>query len=245
MMNDKEKYLNRIKKLLALARNNSSPEEAALAMRRASLLMDRHRLSEADATLMDISEASTQNAPSHAARMPEYMALLAGMISRVFGVKYYSQRSRDSYGMPARRTIVYYGPAERPQVAAYAFEVLGKQMMKSRREYLSTLRKSIKPATKTARADAFCSAWVQGAYAVVSDFVVTEPEETLMQAYRQKMMDDGGFSTLETRAPGKARGVSEAACAGYYAGRKAELHHAVSGSSTNTALLNGENGHGA
>jgi hypothetical protein len=123
--------------------------------------------------------------------------------------------------------------------------VLGKQLMKSRREYLSTLRKSIKSVTKTARADAFCSAWVQGAYAVVSDFVITEPEETLMQAYRQKMMDDGGFSTLETRAPGKARGVSEASCAGYYAGRKAELHHAVNGSSTNTALLNGENGHGA
>lgn len=243
-MSDKEKYLRKIKKLLALARNNSSPQEAALAMNRARELMERHRFSEADAALMDISEAFTNKSPSHAARMPEYMALLAGMISRVFGVKYYSQRSRDFYGVPARRTIVYYGPAERPQVAAYAFEVLGKQLMKSRREYLGTLRKSLKPATKTARADTFCSAWVQGAYGVVSDFVVTEPEETLMQAYRQKMMDGGGFSTLETRAPGKARGVNEAAWAGYDAGSKAELHHAVSGSSVNTVLLSGETGHG-
>jgi hypothetical protein len=47
-----------------MARNNSSAEEAALALRRAQRLMETHKLTEADADLMDINEASTQKALS-------------------------------------------------------------------------------------------------------------------------------------------------------------------------------------
>ena len=180
-MENKEKYLQRIKKLLAMARNNSSAEEAALALRRAQRLMETHKLTEADAAMMDINEASTQKAPSHAEKMPEYMALLAHMIALAFGVKFYTTHGHERWNAPAKRTITYYGPDERPQVAAYSFEVLGKQLAKARREYTATLRKNIKPATKVARADTFCSAWVNGAYAVISDFAVTEAEETLME----------------------------------------------------------------
>ncbi|MFH2945325.1 DUF2786 domain-containing protein, partial [Enterobacter roggenkampii] len=50
-MENKEKYIQRIKKLLAMARNNSSAEEAALALRRAQRLMETHKLTEADADL--------------------------------------------------------------------------------------------------------------------------------------------------------------------------------------------------
>ena len=75
-MENKEKYIQRIKKLLAMARNNSSAEEAALALSRAQRLMETHKLTEADADLMDINEASTQKAPSHAKKMPEYMTFL-------------------------------------------------------------------------------------------------------------------------------------------------------------------------
>lgn len=152
-MENKEKYIQRIKKLLAMARNNSSAEEAALALSRAQRLMETHKLTEADADLIDINEASTQKAPSHAEKMPEYMAILAEMVARVFGVKFYTSHGTEQWGKPAKRTIHYYGPDERPQIAAYSFEVLGKQLMKARRDYLSTLRKNIKQATKVARAD--------------------------------------------------------------------------------------------
>ena len=47
-MENKEKYLQRIKKLLAMARNNSSAEEAALALSRAQKLMAEHKLNESD-----------------------------------------------------------------------------------------------------------------------------------------------------------------------------------------------------
>lgn len=47
-----------------MARNNSSAEEAALALRRAQRLMETHKLTEADAAMMDINEASTRK-PHH------------------------------------------------------------------------------------------------------------------------------------------------------------------------------------
>ncbi len=204
-MENKEKYIQRIKKLLAMARNNSSAEEAALALRRAQRLMETHKLTEADADLMDINEASTQKAPSHAEKMPEYMAILAEMIARVFGVKFYTSHGTEQWGKPAKRTIHYYGPDERPQIAAYSFEVLGKQLAKARRDYLSTLRKNIKQATKVARADTFCSARVNGAYAVVSDFAVTEAETTLMECYRSRKLSEGmkSWSRVNPAKPGE------------------------------------------
>lgn len=232
-MENKEKYLQRIKKLLAMARNNSSAEEAALAMSRAQKLMSEHKLNEHDVDVMDINEAATQKAPSHAEKMPEYMAFLADMVARVFGVKFYTSYGCDHWDKPAKRTIHYYGPDERPQIAAYSFEVLGKQLAKARREYIATMRKNIKPATKIARADTFCSAWVNGAYAVVSDFVVTEAETTLIEAYRERKLSKG-MKTLEPRKPGKARGTDDAEIQGYSAGRNAQLHHAVSGSTSQT-----------
>ncbi len=65
-MGEKDKFLKKIKKLLALARNNSSAEEAALAMNRAQELMTRHNITSQDAAFSDISEAKTDKSPSHA-----------------------------------------------------------------------------------------------------------------------------------------------------------------------------------
>ncbi|WP_439954296.1 DUF7168 domain-containing protein, partial [Escherichia coli] len=140
---------------------------------------------------------------------------------------------------PAKRTITYYGPDERPQVAVYSFEVLGKQLAKARREYTATLRKNINPATKVARADTFCSAWVNGAYAVISDFAVTEAEETLMENYRSKKLSQG-MKKLEPRKPGKASGTDDAANQGYRAGRNAQLHHGISGTPSEVIRIGGQ-----
>lgn len=235
-MSEKDKLLKKIKKLLALARNNSSAEEAALAMNRAQELMTRHNITSQDAAFSDISEAKTDKSPSHAEKMPEYMAFLAEMVSRVFGVKFYTSHGRVFPGYTARRTITFYGPAERPQVAAYAFEVLGKQLKKARQVYVSSLRKNIKPATKTARADAYCSAWVNGAYQVASDLVVTEAEQTLMEYYHREKLSKG-MKQLEARKPRKARGTDVAANTGYEDGSGARLHHGVNGASDSSLLL--------
>ncbi|XTD39520.1 hypothetical protein AB4I99_08260 [Citrobacter murliniae] len=70
---------------------------------------------------------------------------------------------------------------------------------------------------------------------MISDFAVTEAEETLMESYRNKKLSQG-MKKLEPRKPGKASGTDDAVIKGYCAGSKAQLHHAVTRTSEQLAI---------
>lgn len=220
-MENKDKLLAKIKKLMNLARKNTNPHEASLALGRAQKLMREHQLTETDVALTDISEARSQGAPSDVVKIPRYMSMLAEIIRRALGCQsYLSWRG-------SKRTVVFYGPGERPTVAAYAFDVLTRQMMSARREFSASQRKTIKRTTKTGRADAFCEAWVHGAYQVIEAFAVTPAEKGLMEVYHQHISKD--FVTVSSRDARKVRGDDGARSVGFVAGTAAQLNHAVSG----------------
>ncbi|WP_226020326.1 DUF7168 domain-containing protein [Serratia symbiotica] len=223
-MENKDKLLAKIKKLLNLARKNTNPHEASLALERAQKMMREHRVTETDVALTEISEASSEGAPSNANKIPRYMSMLIGIIRQAFGVQSYLAWRLG------KRTVVFYGPDERPQVAAYAFDVLTRQMMSARREFSAGQRKSIKRVTKTGRADEFCEAWVHGAYQVIEAFAVTPAEKGLMEAYYKKI--SGDFVTVPYRPAKKVRGEDGARGAGYVAGTNARLSHGVDGSTS-------------
>ncbi|HDV0806262.1 TPA: DUF2786 domain-containing protein [Yersinia enterocolitica] len=233
---NKEKYLAKIKKLLNLAKHSTNPNEAANAMSQAQNLMREHGLTSIDIDLMEINEAGSKGAPAHAQAVPKYMGLLAEVICRAFGVKCYMTFKRNYYAN-AQRQVVFFGPNERPQIAAYAFDVLSRQMMKARREYTASMRKSIKASTKIARGDTFCENWVQGAYQTIEDFAVTESEETLITAYLSKLKKESNLGSGELREAKKCRGAGDAADAGYRAGKDASLLHAVNGTDSQPALI--------
>ncbi|ATY93084.1 DUF2786 domain-containing protein [Pectobacterium atrosepticum] len=224
-----EKYLNKIKKLLNLARRSTNTNEAANAMSQAQAMMRQHGLTETDVDLMAINEADSKTAPSKAQKTPKYMAGLMQLICNAFGVRSYLSFKRDFLG-GRQNSVIFYGPNERPQIAAYAFDVLSRQMMKARREFSTSLRKSIKQSTKIARADTFCEGWVLGVWQVVDSFVVSDPEATLISAYHHKLQQRGGLKSGEMRDAKKARGTEDARYAGYVIGKNANLHHAVNGS---------------
>lgn len=239
-MTNKDKYLSKIKKLLNLARKNTNANESAAAIRQAQNLMHEHNLTETDVDLMEINEASSKGAPSNAGSIPQYMGYLGEVICLTFGVKcYYAWRYTSYRGVP-RRCVVFYGPAERPQIAAYAFDVLSRQMMTARREFLGSMRKSIKTSTKVARCDTFCENWVQGAYQVLDDYAVTEVEATLIMAYQQRLRTQSGVATGELREAKRCRGADDAAYAGYQSGKNATLNRALSGSTGSSLLLEGK-----
>lgn len=233
---NKEKYLAKIKKLLNLAKHSTNPNEAANAMSQAQNLMREHGLTSIDIDLMEINEAGSKGAPSHAQAVPKYMGLLADIICRAFGVKCYMTFKRNYY-TTAQRQVIFYGPNERPQIAAYAFDVLSRQMMKARREYTASMRKSIKASTKIARGDTFCEGWVMGAYQVIKDFTVTDTEATLITAYHRKLQKDIGLQSGDMREAKKCRGADDAAVTGYRAGKDASLLHAVNGTDSQPALI--------
>lgn len=227
-MENKEKYLAKIKKLLNLAKKNTNANESASAMRQAQNLMREHNLSATDVDLMEIGEASSSGAPTNAESIPKYMGCLAEIICCAFGVRCYHTYKSGYLRMP-KRIVTFYGPNERPQIAAYSFDVLSRQMMKARSEYRATLRKSIKTSTKIARADTFCEGWVEGAYRLIIDFAVTEAEDMLITAYYSKLQRETGLKSGELREAKSCRGADDAASAGYQAGKAAQLNHAVNG----------------
>ncbi|QTP14193.1 DUF7168 domain-containing protein [Serratia symbiotica] len=223
-MENNDKLLAKIKKLLNLARKNTNSHEASLALERAQKMMREHRVTETDVALTEISEASSEGAPSNANKTPRYMSMLIEIIRQAFGVQSYLA------WRISKRTVVFYGPDERPQVAAYAFDVLTRQMMSARREFSAGQRRSVKRTTKTGRADAFCEAWVHGAYQVIDAFAVTPAEKGLMEAYYKKISRN--FVTVAHRPAKKVRGDEDARGAGYVAGTNARLSHGVDGNSS-------------
>ncbi|GKL08905.1 hypothetical protein NUBL21990_43770 [Klebsiella pneumoniae] len=235
-MSDTEKYLAKIKKLLNLARRSSNPHEAATALNQAQALMCKHKLSQNDVDLMDITSKASKGAPSHAQSIPRYMTFLGQLICRAMGVNCYYSFRRNYMNDQKQNTVIFYGPDERPEIAAYAFDVLSRQMVKARRTFISTLRKNIKPATKTARADQFCEGWAEGAYQAIEPFVVTETEKTLMANFLAKLKKEQDLSDLTPREAKKCRGDQDAAEAGFNEGLKARLNHGVSGKDSSLSL---------
>ncbi|HID4045029.1 TPA: DUF2786 domain-containing protein [Pluralibacter gergoviae] len=236
MNNEKEKYLSKIKKLLNLARRSSNSHEAAAVLNQAQALMRRHKLSQSDVDLMDITSKASKGAPSHAQSIPRYMAYLGQLICEAIGVRCYYSQQRNYMNSQKQNSVIFYEPDERPEIAAYAYDVLSRQLVKSRRTYIATLRRNIKPATKTARADQFCEGWVEGAYQVIESFCVTETEKTLMASFLAKLKQEQGASDLKAREAKKCRGDEAAADAGYHEGQKARLSHGVSGRASSLLL---------
>ncbi|MFW3709838.1 DUF2786 domain-containing protein [Klebsiella quasipneumoniae subsp. similipneumoniae] len=235
-MSDTEKYLAKIKKLLNLARRSSNPHEAATALNQAQALMRKHKLSQNDVDLMDITSKASKGAPSHAQNIPRYMAYLGQLICEAMGVRCYYSFKRNYMNGQKQNTVIFYGPDERPEIAAYAFDVLSRQMVKARRGYIASLRKNIKPVTKTARADQFCEGWAEGAYQAVEPFGVTDTEKTLMTSFLSKLKKEQGAAELKSREAKKCRGDQDAAEAGFNEGLKARLNHGVSGKDSSLSL---------
>ncbi|QLV87814.1 DUF2786 domain-containing protein [Citrobacter sp. RHBSTW-00678] len=225
---NKERYLQKIKKLLNLARRSTNANEAASAMNKALDLMRVHGVSETDVDLLAINEAGSKTAPSDAEKSPKYMHFLAHVVQEAFGVECYISWDYDAW--PAKRSAVFYGPNERPQIAAYAFDVLSRQMMKARREFISGLRKGIKTATKTARGDVFCEGWVNGVFQVIQKFAVPEAEKCLIECFHRKLTVEKGLTSAAGRESGKVRGGGDTArMAGFRAGKNASINHGVDG----------------
>lgn len=118
-----EQLIKRIRKLLALSRNNSNPHEAAQALSRAQALMRKHGITELDADISVIKTSSSKGAPSEAEKVPVWMGRLMNVVAGAFGCHTYLDW-RITTGGYWRRIVTFYGFGERPVVAAYAFDVL-------------------------------------------------------------------------------------------------------------------------
>lgn len=229
-----KRIVEKLKKLFALG-NSANPHEAANAMKKAQLLMKAHNLNAADVSLAAITSSESGKAPSSAQKIPRYVSHLGQTITRATGCRFiWRMRS-------GKRTLVFYGAGERPQIASYLFDVLSRQISAARRGYISLLSVQLSRSTKTARADAYCEAWASGVYHSISEFIVPDEEKTLVAAWFANYEAQRGapLTTAETRAGKKASGTERAALAGYRAGQQVKVHQPVNGQPGSTPELLG------
>ncbi|EBD3217997.1 DUF2786 domain-containing protein [Salmonella enterica] len=213
--NDKDKAIRRLKKLMALT-SSSNANEASAALARAQKLMATHGVTQDDIEILDINESICDYWPVGASNPPRYMACLLQVIQDAFGVDCILL----GYG------VSFYGLYNRPELAAYTFEVLSRQLMKARRDFIKTQNKRIKTSTKTARGDKFAEGWIIAVLNKIEKLARTAHEVELAEHWLEKKYTR---VTRKARQPGKTRDNDNARNSGYLEGKQASLHQPVNG----------------
>ncbi|WP_367971625.1 DUF2786 domain-containing protein [Vibrio scophthalmi] len=219
------KNIDKIKKLLRLAKS-ANEHEAAAAMSRAQALMQQMGLSSESPELSDVSQSDV--ASKFKAKKPaSYFSYLANTVAEAFGCHLHFRY--ESFTKSCH--VVFTGHNERPEVAKYAHEVLERQLVKARQDYIATLNKRIKSSTKTARADLFCEGWVVSVSHLVKEFALSESESNQIDEYIKQKHPNLSASKGRSASVKNARGGSDGAYfSGIVTGRSAQLSHGVQGS---------------
>ncbi|CAH8242723.1 conserved hypothetical protein [Vibrio aestuarianus] len=218
------KHIEKIKKLLRLAKSTNQ-HEAAAAMSRAQALMQQYGLSGESPELSDVCTGHIQS-KFKAKKPANYFACLSAMVAEVFGCRVHVSWNWVKGGY----LVTFTGHNERPDLAAYAYEVLERQLIKARKEFISTLSKRIKTSTKTSRADIFCEGWACSVRTKVKAFALSDEESQQIDTYMKQAHPDLKTSDARQASIKNARGgADDALLAGYLAGKAAELNHGVSG----------------
>jgi hypothetical protein len=130
-MNADDKILDRIRKLLAMAEDSSSPHEAAIAATRASKLMQKYNLDSAAVRLqrgVEDDDATTYQAERGYGRIPAWYSMLLIPLAELHDchVRY---RRRQGTGPNAIETVAeFLGVDSDPMVCSYVFDFLCQQM---------------------------------------------------------------------------------------------------------------------
>ena len=208
-----EKILDKIKKCMALA-NSSDGNEAATALRQAQALMKKHGISSDEVRLSDVETAKAKAGKSQTP--PRYHQMLVQLISTAFTVKPIYHSGYDGVD------IEFIGFDSQPEIAAYCYEVLYRQLLKDRTSYQKTLGR-FKRANKIRKADLFAESWVFGVSTKVATFAMTDEQSEMISEYITKRGDN--LTKMAGRKHKVKREDDGAIYLGSQAGRSADLFH--------------------
>lgn len=235
-MTQKSDIIAKIKKCLNLGKS-SEPHEAALA--RAQDLMEKHGITVEDVKLADVGSEKAK--VGNARTQPRYMHILVNMICSVFGVEaVYEPEWRCSTDRWTTN-ISFIGLDPAPEIAAYCFSVLRRQLVTGRREFVKGLRKNLKRTTKTRRGDLWAEAWVSAAKKKAVAISLTREQKDLIDAYMAKKYNSLEDSK-ERRVKFMGRGDSNAFIAGHMAGQEVTLHPGMATNGSGEPALIGQGG---
>lgn len=211
-----EKILEKIKKCLALSKS-ANGNEAAIALRQAQALMEKYNINQSAIELSDITSKTAKTWKSQ--NPAKYTHVLAVTIAHAFTVKpiYHSYSERT--------TVEFIGFDAQPEIAAYCYDVLYRQLVKDRKAFMSTLSKRYKKVNKTRKADLFAEHWAVGVYMKITNFALNEKQEQLIDQYLEQR--GSKLTTSEVRQHKAKREDDDAMHKGYIAGKNANLNHGM------------------
>lgn len=220
-----EKALDKIKKCLSLAQS-SNPHEAANAWRQAQALMRRYNIEHADVLASAISAVQAKGGSGKT--VPRWEMVLAVAICEAFEC----ESIRQFYPFPKKHSSwVFIGEGSSPEIAAYAFEVIFRQVRQGRRAFSADRCQGLPAHIKRRQVDLYSQAWIYSLYDRVKSFARNGKNDAAIKAYIERH-----FNVADTM---KSRGVAKieknnfaemtAIAAGAKAAAETRLHHGMSG----------------
>lgn len=222
----REEAILKIKKCLALAKS-ANENEAAIALRQAQSLMREYQI---DPDLLDIVEAKCE---SKATKTPStWETYLVKTISAAMQCKPLFSQGYSGFGIKSQWIFIGVDPA--PEVAAYAFEVLYRQVNKARKNFIEiTLKRVTVKKNKTRRADLFCEGWVESVRGLITNFSTVIPTNTSERIEKYLKQTRGELSSFTPKDRNKGKPFNERAesdfRAGKQSGKSAQLNQAMNG----------------
>ncbi len=209
----REEAILKIKKCLALSKS-SNENEAATALRMAQSLMREFQV---DPDLLDIIEASCE---SKATKTPQaWEASLVMTIARAMQCKPIFSTGSSSWGIKASWTFIGVDPA--PEVASYTFDVLYRQVIRSRKSFIeTTLKRVTVKKNKVARADLFCEGWVASVKHLITDLNIEVPTNTNERIKKHMDQSRGELSSFTPKDRNKGKTFNDRAASDYHAGKQ-------------------------
>lgn len=217
---DREKILTKIQKCLRLSKS-SEPHEAAAALRQAQAMMRQHSVSDEELMGIEVKNVLVITPAPAMKKCPLGFAHLVSIIQTAFGVDAVMERAYVA-GKP-RLAFRYFGVGGRPELAAYAHDVVWRQLWGSWNKY----RKDFPELANVRGARmGFWVGWLQRVRQQVVDFGAT-PEEKELVNRRKLAHYDGGLSDGKQN---KMAISGRMVAAGHQAADGFSLHRPVNGS---------------
>ncbi|QSB03439.1 DUF2786 domain-containing protein [Methylomonas sp. EFPC1] len=214
-----KKIAAKIGKCLALA-GSDNPAEAEAARRQAEALMKKYNLTSGDVAAAEVHEEAIDTGAPY--KMPIYLGRLSVIIAQAFGCGTVCE-----LGFVHINTAVkFFGLGLKPELAAYTYEVLRRQVGKDRAAYSATLKR-YKRANRIRKADLFCQAWVSRIARQVNAFAGNEQEQAAIEAYKGNRYGDRLEADPRAAAKPKQNNDWQAQAAGFRAAEDVSLHKPV------------------
>lgn len=140
-----EKILERIRRLFAMAKDSSSPNEAAIAARRAQKLVEEHNLDNVESILGDLEDDDSlgeeritkfkvaANSKKVAREVPLWVNRLAVSVSRLFDCQVKIVSAAEQTGVYGSKAIAFFGYKTDLTVCKWTFEFLLDQIRRFNR----------------------------------------------------------------------------------------------------------------